>query len=180
MSKDAGMSRRDLFTGWRKRLTETAAASEEENTEDAQDQAQSPDKQQAFELMDSGNLDEAIQTFRSHIRQELNDDEARMALGSCLYETGQLIQAKVEFERVLRIRKNDSLASLYLALTLLRMEKLDKAVKALAAFDGKGADPLVEALANARASLEEQGGAAMPEVVSALESRLQVEATERA
>ncbi len=179
MPKDARMSRRELFTGWRKRLniTDDTASGEdtqrqEQEQQQQQQQAKSLVREKAFDLMDSGDLEEAIQTFRSYIRQELNDDEARMALGSCLYEKEQLVQAKVEFERVLRIRKNDSLASLYLALTLLRMEKFEKAMKSLAAFEEGEADPLQGALVQVRTTLEAEGSGAMPAAISVLESRL--------
>ncbi len=172
MPKDARISRRDLFTGWRNRLTERIAESEDEPQETGQQETKSLVRENAFQLMDSGNLDEAIETFRTYIRQELNDDEARMALGSCLYEKGQLVQAKVEFERVLRIRKNDSLASLYLTLALMRMEKYDKVMSLLSALESDEADPLLEGLMEARTTLESQGADAMPGVIAVLESSL--------
>ncbi len=180
MAKDARISRRELFTGWRKRLTETAAASEQEQQEAERKEVERLEtkslvRENAFQLMDSGKLDAAIDAFRTYIRQELNDDEARMALGSCLYEKGQLVQAKVEFERVLRIRKNDSLASLYLTLALLRLQKFDKVMKVLGLLAAEGvetADPLQGVLVEAHTTLETKGAEAMPVVITVLESRL--------
>lgn len=180
MSEQTRMSRRELFTGWRKRLTETEAASGESAQEISEKQTKSLAREKAFELLDTGGLDEAIDAFRSYVRQELNDDEARMALGSCLYEKGQLVQAKVEFERVLRIRKNDSLASLYLTLVLLRLQKFEKAMKTLAAIENNAEDPVSGALISVRTTLDSQGSTAMPAAVSDLESYLMAASPELA
>ena len=71
----------------------------------------------------------AMDCYRQVVKVAPAHGEARRRLGYCLYRMGQYIQARVEFERLLRGDK-DNFASLYLGLTLARMNKPDKAVAA--------------------------------------------------
>ncbi|MBU1002209.1 MAG: tetratricopeptide repeat protein [Proteobacteria bacterium] len=66
---------------------------------------------------------ECVQLFPAHL-------EARKRLAYCHYRMGRHLQAKVEFERVLREAKKDNFSFLYLGLTYCHLEKPDKAVKA--------------------------------------------------
>jgi len=66
---------------------------------------------------------ECIRLFPAHL-------EGRKRLGYCLYRTGQFLQARLEFERVLREAKKDNFSALYLGLTCARMEQPEKAVAA--------------------------------------------------
>lgn len=66
---------------------------------------------------------QCVKLFPAHL-------EARKRLGYCLYRTGQFIQARVEFDRVLRETKKDNYSALYLGLTYAQMGKVEKAVAA--------------------------------------------------
>ena len=78
----------------------------------------------AFEL---GDHHGALERYNEYLQTEPKNNEARMRKGRCLYSLGRYIQAKVEFERVLRLRKEDNESTLHLGLTLARLDKADKA-----------------------------------------------------
>jgi len=62
------------------------------------------------------------------MESDKNDADVRYRLGVCLYRLGKYLQAKLEFERALRIRRDYQDSLLYLGLTLVRLGKPDKAV----------------------------------------------------
>ncbi len=78
----------------------------------------------AFEL---GDFHGALERYDQYLKAEPKNNEVRMRKGRCLYNMGRYIQAKVEFERVLRLRKEDNESTLHLGLTLARLDKADKA-----------------------------------------------------
>lgn len=65
--------------------------------------------------------------YKEFLSNESRNADARLRLGLCLYHLGKHIQAKVEFERVLRERRDDKQAMLYLGLALARLNKPGKA-----------------------------------------------------
>lgn len=65
--------------------------------------------------------------YKECLGEEKNDADVRYRLGVCLYRTGKYRQAKLEFERTLRIQRDYKDAFLYLGLTLVRLDKPDKA-----------------------------------------------------
>lgn len=78
----------------------------------------------------------AIAAYRESVRGDLSNVAVRNRLGHSLYELGQYIQARVEFEHVLRLTEGrDVFARLGLGLTLIGLGKTEKAVAALQAFD---------------------------------------------
>ncbi|WP_461209173.1 tetratricopeptide repeat protein [Desulfocurvus sp. DL9XJH121] len=138
---DNGLSRRDfLFAGLRKVRRESgepeprrdfgslAAATEGVSKDDAA---------RAKEAFAQGNAAfaradyeaaaplyrECIQLFPAHL-------EARKRVAYCHYRLGRYVQARVEFDRVLREAGKDNFSSLYLGLAHCRLNKPDKAVEA--------------------------------------------------
>jgi len=78
----------------------------------------------------------AIAAYRESVRGDLSNTAVRNRLGHSLYELGQYIQARVEFEHVLRLTDGkDVFARLGLGLTLIGLGKTEKALAALQAFD---------------------------------------------
>lgn len=83
----------------------------------------------------AGDYAAAVAAYRPLIRGDLSNAQARLRLGHALYELGQHIQARVEFEHVLRLTGGtDRLARLGLGLACLALGKRERAAGALAAF----------------------------------------------
>ncbi len=87
-----------------------------------------------FELLKQANLaykdrdwENAAQNYRDLLKQESRNPDVRFRLGRCQYELAQYIQAKIQFEQVLRLREKDNDALLYLGLCLMRLERPEKA-----------------------------------------------------
>lgn len=72
--------------------------------------------------------EEARAKYRQCIENDKNDADVRYRCGVCLYKVGKYRQAKLEFERTLRINREYKDALLYLGLTLVRLEKPEKAM----------------------------------------------------
>jgi len=135
-SQKSGMSRRDLLFGGFRKMRKNV----EKNIEDFQtipDSVSSDEAQTGRDAFVLGNTAYAAAQYAEaipHYRECLNilpqHTEARQRLGYCLYREGQYIQAKVEFERVIRERKKDNFSSLYLGLTYARLDKREKTVAA--------------------------------------------------
>ncbi len=103
----------------------------------------------------AGDYPAAVAAYRASIRGDLANTEARLRLGHALYATGQMIQARVEFEHVLRLAEgNQPAARLLLGLTLLALGKREKAALALAAFTDPDRPELETAARQAAARLE--------------------------
>jgi tetratricopeptide (TPR) repeat protein len=82
----------------------------------------------------AGDYPAAVAAYRASIRGDLSNAPVRARLGHALYEMGQYIQARVEFEHVLRLTDGgDGLARLGLALTFLGLDKGPRAAAVLAA-----------------------------------------------
>lgn len=88
-----------------------------------------PVLKQAEQAFEAENYEEAVTAYKTFLKGEPSNMQARQRLGLCLYHQGRLVQAKIEFERVLKHRVGDNEALLYLGLTLASLGKLDKAVK---------------------------------------------------
>ena len=86
----------------------------------------------------AGDYPAAVAAYRASVREDLSNTAARFRLGHALYATGQPLQARVEFEHVLRLSGGkDAAARFFLALSFLALDKAAKAALTLAAF----ADP---------------------------------------
>jgi len=73
-----------------------------------------------------GNWDEARLRYKECLEQDKNDADVRYRLGVCSYKLGMYRQAKLEFERTLRIDQGYQDAFLYLGLTLVRLGRPEK------------------------------------------------------
>lgn len=71
--------------------------------------------------------EEAREKYKECIDCDKNDADIRYRCGVCLYKVGKYRQAKLEFERTLRIDREYKDALLYLGLTMVRLEKPEKA-----------------------------------------------------
>ncbi|WP_207263960.1 tetratricopeptide repeat protein [Desulfovibrio sp. Huiquan2017] len=71
--------------------------------------------------------EEARLKYKECLEQDKNDADVRYRLGVCSYKRGMFRQAKLEFERALRIDQTYQDAFLYLGLTLVRLGRSDKA-----------------------------------------------------
>jgi len=86
----------------------------------------------------AGDFAGAVTAYRASVRGDLSNVAVRTRLGQALFLTGQFIQARVEFEHVLRLTDGqDPMARIGLGLCLLELGKTAKAAVTLAAF----ADP---------------------------------------
>ncbi len=139
--KSNPLSRRDfLFGGLRKLRGEDKDAEPAKNDfalHAATEGVGKDEAQQAKEAFLRGNkqyavsdYEAAVPEYRECVRLFPAHLEARKRLGYCLYRLGQNVQAKVEFERVLREAKKDNYCALYLGLAQARLGKADKAVAA--------------------------------------------------
>lgn len=114
----------------------------------------------------------AVTAYRASVRGDLSNTSVRGRLGYALYVLGQYIQAKVEFEHVLRLTDGaDRPARLGLALTFLGMDKPAKAAVLLADMaDPEHPDLESLAKATARALTAEEGRADLAATRQALEN----------
>ncbi len=103
----------------------------------------------------AGDYAGAVAAYRASVRGDLSNAAVRARLGHALYATGQFIQARVEFEHVLRLTGgNHALARLGLALTFLGLAKVERAAAALALFEDPERPELVAAAREAAVRLE--------------------------
>lgn len=118
---------------------------------------------------EAGEYPAAIAAYRESIRGDLSNTAARLRLGHALYATGQSIQARVEFEHVLRLTGGaDQVARLLLGLTLLSLGKTEKAATTLAAFTDPERPELETAAREAAKRLETAEPAALEQTLLAL------------
>ncbi|WP_428562789.1 MAG: tetratricopeptide repeat protein [Solidesulfovibrio sp. DCME] len=136
-------------------------------------QAEAPDRHAAAEAAyAAGDYPAAVTAYRASVRGDLSNPEARLRLGHALFATGQMIQARVEFEHVLRLTDGAApTARLLLGLTLLALGKREKAASQLAAFTDPDRPELETAAREAASRLENEAGAA-PADTDALATRL--------
>jgi len=76
----------------------------------------------------------AAEEYRECARLDPNHADVRRRLGYCLYRQGQHVQAKVEFERALRILGRDNFSYLYLGLCMARLDRPAAAMAAWRAY----------------------------------------------
>ncbi len=145
---DTGLTRRQLLFGlgtvWKERVWQEDAPEQESPPQ----QTTGNDSRSALQeilhrarmAVDASDPAAAVPLYREYLGSSSEDMTARTELGICLYALKQYNQARVEFERVLRIKKSDDHVTLYLGLSLLRKNKVDKALKAWATY--RGDDPL--------------------------------------
>jgi len=75
----------------------------------------------------AGDFAAASGFYKAFLQDESANVEARQRYGECLYRQGQLIQAKVEFERLLQKNRKDNRALVFLGLVLARLDRVQKA-----------------------------------------------------
>jgi|GEM_PF-3579547 len=133
-SKPRSLSRREmlfgLVNGIKKNvgsLSAAATGSEASTVEaaPAPDARTLPEAQSAF---DAHDIETAIQLLHDYIKTDLDHAPARLLLGYCLFWRGDLIQARVEFDRVLRLEPENRLAALYAGLAHAKQGKLERAL----------------------------------------------------
>lgn len=129
MSKKTEMSRRGFLSGsFLKRKSDDSPAPEtatqKEDTTLAKANAAYREKDYAG----------AASLYREFSKTDPNNLEARQRLGRSLYQCGKYVQAKIEFQRALRIDPADNYSKLYLGLALARMDKTETALETLKTF----------------------------------------------
>ncbi|MFW5838028.1 MAG: tetratricopeptide repeat protein [Desulfovibrionaceae bacterium] len=124
------MSRRDLFVGGFRRLRKNAQSVGDLRSDDSPLRKAQQPKVSMFEMgekaLQRGELDKAVRRLRECVKTDTGDADARLKLGEALYRLGKHVQARVELERVLRLRPKENLARLYLGLSLCRLGKADR------------------------------------------------------
>lgn len=148
--KEVDLSRRNLFLGAFRRLR-----GEEEGRPQARTSETLPILNAANTAFAAGNFSEAEAKFKELLQKEPNNNDARRCLGCCLYRQAKFVQAKVEFERVLRTSREDHEAWLYLGLTLARGGSPAKAASVWKNFKDMRNVPLVREI-NLQSALLEQ------------------------
>lgn len=160
-TKGPDLSRRQMLLGWRERWKEDEA--EELAREEARKQAEDSKRnenaarlQQARKTRQGGDLQGAVTLYRSYVKANPNEVPPRRELGACLFELGQNIQARVEFERLAREPDPDQASLVYLGLCLLAMDRPAKALQTWKRFSAEEDDdaPLAELLHKQCAILE--------------------------
>lgn len=116
--------------------------------------------------------DEARLKYKECLQSDKNDADVRYRLGVCLYKSGMYRQAKLEFERALRIRREFPDAMLYLGLTMVRLQKPEKALALWKQYFNPKALSVQREL-NLQTGLMEEGVMDPPEVIAeAVESAI--------
>ncbi|MFU2210670.1 tetratricopeptide repeat protein [Solidesulfovibrio sp. C21] len=111
----------------------------------------------------AGDYTAAVAAYRASTRGDLSNAPVRLRLGYALYALGQYIQARVEFEHVLRLTGGgEPMARLCLGLTLLALGKSERAATTLAAFTDSER-PELEKMTGEAARLLAAGEAVDPE-----------------
>lgn len=124
---------------------------------------------EAFEKEDWA---EAVAHLRPYIKGNQEDVENRQLLGYALYRLDQRPQARVEFERVLKLRPGDKFAALYLGLVLLKMDKQEKAVKAWKEYM-EPEDAIQKELQTQLAKLDGGDAEAIPGIIDSVEAAVE-------
>ncbi|MDD3311876.1 tetratricopeptide repeat protein [Pseudodesulfovibrio sp.] len=109
--------------------------------------------------------DAARGKYMECMEADKNDADLRYRLGVCLYRLGKHLQAKLEFERALRIRRDYRDALLYLGLTLVRLDRAEKAVALWKQYFNPLAVPVQREL-NLQIGMLEEGMADPPDAIA--------------
>jgi tetratricopeptide (TPR) repeat protein len=120
---------------------------------------------EANALYVDGQWEAARQKYKECMDGDKNDADVRYRLGVCLYRLGMYRQAKLEFERALRIRREYMDAFLYLGLTLVRLDKTDKALSLWKLYFNPLAVPVQREL-NLQIGLIQEGQLDPPEIIA--------------
>ncbi|QJB58308.1 tetratricopeptide repeat protein [Pseudodesulfovibrio sp. zrk46] len=116
--------------------------------------------------------EEAREKYKECIDAEKNDADIRYRCGVCLYKVGKYRQAKLEFERTLRINREYKDAMLYLGLTMVRLERPEKAAALWKQYFNPQAIAVQREL-NLQIGMMEQGMTDAPDVIAqAVESAI--------
>lgn len=166
--KEIDVSRRNLLFGAFRRLR----GEEAEGRPQARSSETLPLLNEANAAFDSGDFATATPKYRELLQKEPENREARRRLGRCLYGEGKFVQAKVEFERVLRADREDNEAWLFLGLTLARGGSPAKAVSVWKNFKDMRNVPLVREINLQAALLEESEEPDGVRIADAVESVL--------
>ncbi|MEF2145986.1 MAG: tetratricopeptide repeat protein [Desulfovibrionaceae bacterium] len=118
------LSRRGFLTGFRRLKKQDP---EEERAPQASLDETFAVLQKANEAFRDEDWETALDLYKEFLKEEPRNADARYRQGRCLYHLEKYIQAKVEFERVLRERRDDKEAMIYLGLSLARLNKPGKA-----------------------------------------------------
>lgn len=132
-----------------------------------QPNAPAPDRHAAGDAAyAAGDYAAAIPAYRASIRGDLSNAPVRARLGHALYTTGAFIQARVEFEHVLRLTGGRApMARLCLGLTLLALGKTEKALLTLEAFADADRPELEQGIREATVRLRDDPATA-PEAIT--------------
>lgn len=114
--KEIDVSRRNLLFGAFRRLRGEV----DEGRPVARSSETLPVLGEADAAYAAADFSTAAAKYRDVLKLEPGNLDARRRLGCALYREGRYVQAKVEFERVLRTSREDNEAWLYLGLTLAR------------------------------------------------------------
>jgi len=123
MGQKIDKSRRNFLMGAIRRVKNEKATGPEASTAEAIDVMK-----EANSLYVDQKWEEAREKYKECIDCDKNDADIRYRCGVCLYKVGKYRQAKLEFERALRIDREYKDALLYLGLTMVRLERPEKAM----------------------------------------------------
>lgn len=122
MSEKIDKSRRNFLFGAIRKVKNEKSTGPEASTAEAVDVMK-----EANGLYVDQKWEEAREKYKECIDHDKNDVDTRYRCGVCLYKVGKYRQAKLEFERAIRIDREYKDALLYLGLTMVRLEKPEKA-----------------------------------------------------
>jgi hypothetical protein len=112
----------------------------------------------------------ALVMLREQAKANTKDVAARKRLGFALFRLDYLVQARVEFEQVLRLGKNeDPDVLLHLGLILARAGKTDKAAAVWGRYVATGAEPARPEIENLLARLASDAPPTAPEMADSVE-----------
>ena len=114
----------------------------------------------------------ALDALREQVKADAKDAAARKRLGLALFRLGRLVQARVEFERALRLGKEDPDVLLHLGLVLARTGKADKAAAAWRRYAATGAEPARPEIETLLARLASDASPTAPEMAETVEQAL--------
>ncbi len=109
--------------------------------------------------------EEARLKYKECLKIDQNDADVRYRIGVCGYKVGKYRQAKLDFERCLRINREYKDAFLYLGLTMVRLNKPEKALALWKQYFNPMAVPVQREL-NLQIGLIEQGAGDAPEMIA--------------
>ena len=159
------MSRRALLFG-------AVAGLKKDRAPKKKDPSQGPsrDLQLGLDALEKGDYGTAVNHLRPYVKANSEDTESRALLGYGMYSLGQLVQARVEFERALRDGGPARFCALYLGVILVRTGKRDKAVKAWKQFLNPDQEPMTGAVLDLLVQLLDKDSEITPEMADPIET----------